>query len=356
MESGKSLVCVLCQRSEENEITGTLSTKQDVTAHHHCLLYSSGLFCRESPQFDDLFGFTVSDVLKEIQRGRKLSCNKCKKKGATVGCENKRCKKSFHYPCAIQAGAHMVDDKKAGSFGLYCRHCKQTKLGLPDDSNSSSASTHPKRKLDFNGQQEEKKAHKRSRIIVSDDSDSDITDAGEEIPGFAPLESDVEDASSAPNELVSNAVTDHIPVVTQNPDPIGPGTSSDFQRENQDRAENERALVMPSSEANSEQSLLLVMEAADVSLDSSNFWRDCVSAGCTQAIFSDFIREMTDIFTRITSGQASDKDFDVAFKVMMVSGKLEALVTKQQEDIQTKLRNLQQATAALNRVASFLQI
>lgn len=35
-------------------------------------LFSSGIFCRSSPQFDDLFGFSVEDVLNEVKRGRKL--------------------------------------------------------------------------------------------------------------------------------------------------------------------------------------------------------------------------------------------------------------------------------------------
>lgn len=341
----KMVVCVLCQRSEEDQVTGALSTKEEVTAHQNCLLYSSGLFCRESPQFDDLFGFSARDVLSEKQRGRKLSCSKCKKKGATVGCETKRCQKSYHYPCAVQAGAQTVEDKENGLYKLYCLRCKKSKLGLHDDgSNSSSASSRSKRKLDFSNCQEEKKAHKHARRIVSDDSDSDATNADGEMAMFAPLESDVEEhISPTPNELLhrKHAL-------------IAPGTSSDLQMENQDKAENEEASVAP-PDANSEQSLLLLVEATDISMDSSNFWRDCVSAGCTQAIFSDFIREMTDIFTRITSGQASKTDCDVAFNVMMASGKLEELVAKQQKDFQKKQTELQQAAAALNRVALFLR-
>lgn len=35
-------------------------------------LFSSGIFCRSSPQFDDLFGFSVTDVMNEVKRGSKL--------------------------------------------------------------------------------------------------------------------------------------------------------------------------------------------------------------------------------------------------------------------------------------------
>lgn len=342
MESSKTVECVLCQRSEENEVTGALSTKEEVTAHQNCLLYSSGLYCRESPHLDDLFGFSTRDVLKERRRGCKLTCSKCKKKGATVGCETKSCPKSFHYPCAIQAGAEAFEDKKNGRFGLYCLRCNNKKLGLPDDdSNSSSPSTHnPKRKLDFNGSHNKSKARKHSRIIP-DDSDSDVTNASEEMGGFAPLESDVEEnAKTTPNDQLDRN--------------CAPGTSSDLQIPNLDKADNAGPSAVL-SEANSEQSLLLLLDPTDVSMDSSNFWTDCVSAGCTKALFNDFIEEMTEIYTRITSGQASKKDCDVAFNVMLASGKLQELVAKQQQEYQKKLTELQQAEAALKRAALFLQ-
>ncbi|XP_041699802.1 uncharacterized protein LOC121536529 isoform X4 [Coregonus clupeaformis] len=120
-QHGKKVQCVLCQTSEENPTTGPLSTKGSVTAHENCLLYSSGIICQNSPEFDDLFGFSEEDVLKEIKRGNRLICYRCKKKGATVGCEVKRCKKSYHYPCAVRDGAQNVDDHREEKFTLYCQ-------------------------------------------------------------------------------------------------------------------------------------------------------------------------------------------------------------------------------------------
>lgn len=35
-------------------------------------LFSSGIYCQNSPEFDDLFGFSVEDVMKEVKRGGKL--------------------------------------------------------------------------------------------------------------------------------------------------------------------------------------------------------------------------------------------------------------------------------------------
>ncbi|KAK5920656.1 hypothetical protein CgunFtcFv8_024443 [Champsocephalus gunnari] len=127
MHEDDRLLCVLCQRSEQTKFTGALSTKEDVTAHQNCLLFSSALFCRNTPQFDDLFGFSVDDVLGEVKRGRQLICNKCKTRGATVGCEVGRCKKSYHYPCAVEERAKIVEDVTKEEYVLYCyKHYPKT--------------------------------------------------------------------------------------------------------------------------------------------------------------------------------------------------------------------------------------
>ncbi|TDH06768.1 hypothetical protein EPR50_G00116370 [Perca flavescens] len=142
MGDGDKVCCVLCQRSEETEITGPLSTNDEVTAHQNCLLFSSGLYCRNSPQFDDLFGFSVEDVLSEVKRGSKLICSLCKLKGATAGCEVRRCKKSYHYPCAVKDHAEIVEDADRGEYGLYClNHCPQTQENNGSINGSPSSST-----------------------------------------------------------------------------------------------------------------------------------------------------------------------------------------------------------------------
>ncbi|XP_063049087.1 PHD finger protein 11 [Engraulis encrasicolus] len=98
--------CVLCQQSEEDSVTGPLATKEDVTAHHNCLLYASGIYCVNSPLFDDLFGFSVEDVRKEKRRGKRLRCVECKLPGATAGCEVKR----------FLADAHLQAEHNTGLY------------------------------------------------------------------------------------------------------------------------------------------------------------------------------------------------------------------------------------------------
>uniref|UniRef100_A0A4W6D2C0 PHD-type domain-containing protein n=1 Tax=Lates calcarifer TaxID=8187 RepID=A0A4W6D2C0_LATCA len=142
MNHRPKVCCVLCQRSEETEITGALSTKDEVTAHQNCLLFSSGIYCQNSPEFDDLFGFSVEDVMKEVKRGGKLTCNKCKRKGATAGCEVGRCKKSYHYPCAIQEGAKAIEEPGEGKYELLCfKHYQQQQPRDSDSVNGLKAET-----------------------------------------------------------------------------------------------------------------------------------------------------------------------------------------------------------------------
>lgn len=49
-------------------------------------------------------------------------CFKCKTKGATAECEIGRCKKSYHYPCAVEHGAKMFEEKDKGTFGFVREH------------------------------------------------------------------------------------------------------------------------------------------------------------------------------------------------------------------------------------------
>lgn len=90
-------------------------------------------------------------------------------------------------------------------------------------------------------------------------------------------------------------------------------------------------------------------------IDSAGFWRSCNAAGCTGAIFTDFIDRMNNISTRIQSDQASQEDYDLALTVMEASGKLKEFVTKQQEELRRKQAELQRAAEAMKGVVSALR-
>ncbi|XP_059895888.1 PHD finger protein 6 isoform X1 [Gadus macrocephalus] len=182
----KVLQCLLCKRPEESLVTGPLSTKNYVTAHQNCLLYSSGIFCENTPEHDDLFGFSVEHVQEEAKRGSKLKCDDCKKSGATVGCEVKRCTKSFHFPCAIGAGAKTVEGKK-GTYAVYCKkHSSQNEGGANgvSSADSSDSSTRHSSKVSH--------CHRKRNRGTShlDNSRNDIATENHETPRGRPFNGD----------------------------------------------------------------------------------------------------------------------------------------------------------------------
>lgn len=78
-------------------------------------------------------------------------------------------------------------------------------------------------------------------------------------------------------------------------------------------------------------------------------------AGCTQAIFTEFVTEMNNISSRIQCDQASQEDYDRALSVMMASGRLADIVTKQREELERRQMELQRASASLKDVVSALK-
>ncbi|XP_034429512.1 histone-lysine N-methyltransferase 2A isoform X4 [Hippoglossus hippoglossus] len=456
MSLGPVVSCVLCKRSEETTTTGALSIKDEVAAHQNCLLFSSGIYCRDSPLFDDLFGFSVEDVLKEVTRGRKLRCSKCKKKGATAGCEVKSCKRSYHYPCAVQEGAKDIEDQVKGSYGLYCFQHQQPQNtqsnGLvkginsnssePGTSNNPSGAGSTKRRLSLDELEEspsKRKCKGQTFKITENSSDSDMD-------LFAPLESDIdESANSVPeqqfvrkdgpsqspsgnplenensrritdedestmdsddsesllfpvqicmslsqsSELTPPAVVVKCPQVVNEEEEVeeeegkkdegsspdqhtaGPSVPQQSSTGSPPSADQSKPLSPPGSPPCTSSSIpkappetICVSSPPhpveppsdpEPSIDSQSFWKGCNAAGCTQAIFTDFINEMNDIAGRIQSDQASEDDCNHALKVMAASGKLEEIVAKQQKELQRKQKELMKAAAAIKQVISALR-
>ncbi|KAM8855941.1 uncharacterized protein phf11 isoform 2-T2 [Spinachia spinachia] len=200
MDNRSKVLCALCQRGDETKVTGALATKDYVTAHQNCLLYSSGICCSCSPQYDDLFGFSVADVLAEVKRGSKLMCYRCQTRGATAGCEVKRCNKSYHYPCAVQHKAMFVEDAVQGKYELFCfKHRDQKQSGptkvtraseFSSDSNSGRPSS-SKRRLSFQDKPKGNPSKRKAavEIFTEDSSDSDVG-ADEDMVAFGPVETD----------------------------------------------------------------------------------------------------------------------------------------------------------------------
>ncbi|XP_073783124.1 G2/M phase-specific E3 ubiquitin-protein ligase isoform X4 [Danio rerio] len=62
---------------------------------------SSGI-CQRGEEDEDVYGFLVGDIKKEIRRSSRLRCFHCKKAGASVGCSIKSCRQMVHMPCGLE--------------------------------------------------------------------------------------------------------------------------------------------------------------------------------------------------------------------------------------------------------------
>ena len=123
----QNLKCVFCNEQGDTEgQLGTLITSRtsSLTAHEYCLTFSAGLF-NQGEEETGMNGFLESGILEELKRAGRLFCKYCGKKGATLGCEDKKCKNAYHLPCAIRAECIL---QYFGAFHVFCQthHIKQT--------------------------------------------------------------------------------------------------------------------------------------------------------------------------------------------------------------------------------------
>ncbi|XP_060087939.1 PHD finger protein 11 isoform X2 [Heteronotia binoei] len=126
--------CAFCPEDEECSIM-YVAEGQNLAVHQDCLLYSSGFVESEEHNPENLdIRFDVSSVVNELKRGRRLMCNFCRKKGATVGCEVKHCRRSYHYFCALCDDAAIETDEVQGIYRVFCpNHDPDRKANLYDE-------------------------------------------------------------------------------------------------------------------------------------------------------------------------------------------------------------------------------
>ncbi len=95
--------CIFCTKKEDNEyLLGKFYTNRKLSVHYFCLLFASGLE-QKGEEDEGILGFLDEDILKEAKRGKKLKCFKCRGMGATVGCCNTNCQRTYHLPCGKEA-------------------------------------------------------------------------------------------------------------------------------------------------------------------------------------------------------------------------------------------------------------
>ena len=119
-------ICALCNESDnmEGQLGMLICSKvSSLSAHEYCLTFSAGLF-NQGDEEVGINGFLESRIREELKRGFRLLCKYCGKKGATLGCEDKRCKSAYHLPCAIRCNCLL---QYFGAFQVFCplHHIKQ---------------------------------------------------------------------------------------------------------------------------------------------------------------------------------------------------------------------------------------
>ncbi|XP_055929883.1 PHD finger protein 7-like [Argiope bruennichi] len=111
--------CVFCGKDEDNEfLFGKFFRRKTLSVHQNCMFFASGLSQRGKKESEGILGFLISDIQKEVLRGKKLNCFHCKRKGATVGCCKSICRRTFHFPCGLKnQSLHQF----FGSFSSFCQ-------------------------------------------------------------------------------------------------------------------------------------------------------------------------------------------------------------------------------------------
>ncbi|CAL8472343.1 g11886 [Coccomyxa elongata] len=69
--------------------------------HRQCLLWS--------PEVSEGRGSELVNVPKAVFRGRHINCKVCGNNGASLGCQVKSCRNSYHLPCALAKGCYLDD-------------------------------------------------------------------------------------------------------------------------------------------------------------------------------------------------------------------------------------------------------
>ncbi|CAM6095452.1 unnamed protein product [Calypogeia fissa] len=112
--------CVFCGATGDSEVAGPLVEYKDafpsrgqtrikaVLVHKLCAEWAPDVYFNDDEP---------RNLACEVTRGQKIKCSSCGMRGAALGCCNKRCRKSFHYPCgrAIQGCKWDEDD-----FVMFC--------------------------------------------------------------------------------------------------------------------------------------------------------------------------------------------------------------------------------------------
>ncbi|CAI2163962.1 8925_t:CDS:10 [Funneliformis geosporum] len=106
-------ICGFCNDDDSNQLGGFIAPYPFVSntytrhgekqktfwAHHACAKYSPEVFVTKSSEW--------YNVTLAWKRGRSMKCGKCKERGATIGCFEPKCAKSYHLSCTDKPLSHF---------------------------------------------------------------------------------------------------------------------------------------------------------------------------------------------------------------------------------------------------------
>ena len=128
-------VCQFCQKHGDpnDPAIGPVFSKDGVLVHKNCLYFCAGIAQVSTGSNEDsedtLFFFKLDDIRKEWRRSRLIKCVYCGLKCAASGCNKKRCKMTFHYPCGLLNEVQFNYQK----FSSHCRADSETQPPLTEE-------------------------------------------------------------------------------------------------------------------------------------------------------------------------------------------------------------------------------
>ncbi|NXA35324.1 PHF7 protein, partial [Eudromia elegans] len=109
--------CALCRRADgDPELFGQTCRRDGLCLHEDCLYHASGLSQRGADG-EGFYGFLFPDIRQELRRAAQKTCCVCRRRGASVACQGRRCPRNFHFPCGGERGCVS---QFFGEFKSFC--------------------------------------------------------------------------------------------------------------------------------------------------------------------------------------------------------------------------------------------
>nr|XP_033805871.1 histone-lysine N-methyltransferase SETDB2 [Geotrypetes seraphini] len=383
--------CGFCHQREQNKSTGRLYKTPDgeLCAHYKCMLFSSDLVTQNSPDLNDFGGFHLEDIRKEVERGQKLKCSKCKAKGATIGCDIKICRRTYHYLCALKCKAEIVEEEENGIFKIYCYYHRRNYSEVPSDNDDNIDETL--------AEDEDDDDDDNNYFLLTVDTEEDgfqddvcfkeqesmneikvIRSTVKQMKIEIPAAADGKDSQETLDAAIST-------VIPQENDKGAPGTKRKQKTKHSNSASAEKCishlysrnlefrdegppkkqakLTTPGTSENSNQNnsfnwtnLIASLASRIGQLKDSDingqrtatvFWKLCREANCTESVISKIKTSFEFLIQKISSEIASDEDYHQVFQVLLATDCLKDAILDAKQEITDAIQILDERKALL---------